>query len=117
MSPLAPLRPCLEPGCHSLTNQSRCARHLKLQDQHRRPAWITRFYSSKQWQTLRAMKRRHNPLCEDCLEKNPQALTPVQVVDHVLPLERYHELALTLENLRSLCHVCHEAKSQRSHAR
>lgn len=109
--PTAPLRPCAAQPCDQLVPRGRCHAHALQLDQQRRPAWITKFYSSKPWQNARNQKRRDSPLCEDCLEDVPMRVTPVQVVDHVIPLTQAPDLALTYDNLRSLCHDHHAAKT------
>lgn len=108
--PTAALRPCA--GCHrTLVVKGRCHACADVRERTRRPAWITKFYSSKAWQAARNLKRRQDPLCQDCLERG--SAFPVQVVDHILPLATHPHLRLTLTNLRSLCHHHHALKTTR----
>jgi 5-methylcytosine-specific restriction protein A len=109
--PPAPLRPCAAQPCKHLVPKGRCPEHALEYEQQRRPDWITRFYSSRAWQNVRNMKRRHDPLCEECLITG--MFTPVQTVDHILPLTTHPTLKLHLTNLRSLCFKHHEAKTKR----
>jgi 5-methylcytosine-specific restriction endonuclease McrA len=114
--PTAALRPCLSQPCAALVKRGRCPEHSKVREQQRRPAWITKFYSSKPWQNARNFKRRQNPVCEDCLETWERVghgtITPTQVVDHVLPLATHPHLKLVLSNLRSLCNEHHSLKTK-----
>jgi len=118
MSPAAPLRPCLgaRSGCRNLVKAGRCLECQRTYEQARRPAWIKKFYTSKQWQDVRNMKARQHPVCEDCLDAfthaGAGAITPVQVVDHVLPLATHPHLRVSMDNLRSLCHMHHSIKTK-----
>lgn len=67
-----------------------------------------RFYQSPAWRKLRALKLSIDPLCEDCLK---QGRTTVAVeVHHVEKRKLRPDLALSLENLASLCVPCHNMK-------
>lgn len=65
------------------------------------------FYKKAVWLRLRqqALERDHH-LCQECLKN--KRFTPATEVHHIKPAEEYPELALTLENLKSLCWACHE---------
>ncbi len=63
------------------------------------------FYKSKPWLRLRDLKRQRNPLCEDCLAEGRTVL--MAEVHHIKSRKTHPELALDLENLRSLCSSCH----------
>jgi 5-methylcytosine-specific restriction protein A len=88
----------------------RCLEHQLVYEQQRRPAWVTTHYNSTPWKKVRAMKKRANPLCQDCLDEGK--ITPTQEIDHVIPLTVRPDLALVMENLRSLCVECHRAKTR-----
>lgn len=64
------------------------------------------FYLSRAWRDLRvvALSRDHH-LCQSCLSRG--RLRPADVVHHIQSIETHPELALALDNLRSLCIMCH----------
>ena len=99
--PTRPLRPCASQPCPELVRSGRCSLHAEEQDTDRRPEWVTKFYGSTRWKKLREWKRRHNPLCEYCVEEGKQE--PATSVDHVVPLTVDPSLALAETNLRSSC--------------
>lgn len=68
----------------------------------------TEFYRSTAWRKLRAEQLRRQPLCERCLAQG--RYTPARVVDHIRPVN-LGGAPLDLENLQSLCAVCHNRKS------
>lgn len=68
------------------------------------------FYTSKEWIALRDYKRLLNPICERCEKMN--VITPMEVVDHITPVEVSEELKLSLDNLQSLCRSCHTIKTR-----
>lgn len=82
-----------------------CPKHLaltrRLYDEEQRPADLHHFYCSRQWQELRDMKLARNPVCEDCQRELAAH------VHHVQPVREHPELALALDNLKSLCARCH----------
>ena len=66
-------------------------------------------YQSKEWRELRDTYIRMHPLCEECIKKN--IVTPAQDVHHIKsPFTKgninYH-LLLDMNNLESVCKVCH----------
>lgn len=69
-------------------------------------------YQDKRWKKLRALKMRHNPLCERCVKKHK--VTPTKEVHHIIPFdtgrneEEIELLAFDYDNLQSLCEPCHE---------
>ncbi len=66
----------------------------------------TKFYQSPQWRKLRALQLEQQPLCEDC------KTIPARVADHITPINQGGE-PLSIDNLQSLCHTCHNRKSGR----
>lgn len=70
-----------------------------------------RLYDSAAWKQLRKAKLLNSPLCEEC-EANGYVVA-AKDVDHVIPLRERPDLALVIENLRSLCVPCHRRKSAR----
>lgn len=75
-----------------------------------------RFYQSGQWRHLRqqVLERDHFE-CQWCKSegKVTTELDSVLEVDHIKELEYYPEKALELENLRTLCKVCHNKRHKR----
>ncbi len=67
-----------------------------------------KFYQSKAWRDLRAVKLDQFPLCEECQRKGITTLA--QMVDHIVPINQ-GGAPLDMENLQSLCHPCHNRKS------
>ncbi len=68
----------------------------------------TKFYQSKAWRDLRAVKLEQSPLCEECARHGITTLA--QVVDHIVPINK-GGARLDMDNLQSLCHPCHNRKS------
>lgn len=64
-----------------------------------------RFYNSNAWKAVRASKLQADPICERC-EKEGR-VTRADLVHHKLELRDFPELGLSLDNLESLCHACH----------
>lgn len=64
------------------------------------------FYKSKEWRKLRAIaKRRDNNECQMCKEIG--GYSKGYMVHHIKEVKDYPELALTLNNLQTLCNSCH----------
>jgi 5-methylcytosine-specific restriction enzyme A len=80
-----------------------------------------KFYKSKEWASVRAEAlARDNFECQSCKEngrvktKNAQSNKHKQLdVDHVLEIEERPDLALDLDNLKTLCIKCHNDKHGR----
>lgn len=91
---------CLEPGCSTLSTESRC-------DEHRRAAWqrrdrvtssTARGYD-RRWRTIRARLLADEPTCRACRRR------PATNVDHIIPLE-HGGARLDPTNLQPLCDGC-----------
>ena len=70
------------------------------------------FYHSAAWKRVRALAmQRDNGMCQDCMDRlrAGYGIKPnrAQMVHHIIPLEERPDLALDLNNLRSLCNECH----------
>ena len=64
------------------------------------------FYNSAAWKRKRAsILRRDNYLCKNC--KRFGRIKEATEVHHIKHYEDYPDLALTNDNLISLCHSCH----------
>jgi len=73
-------------------------------------------YNTPRWKKLRNWYIRNHPLCEDCLEKNPQQTKVTQEIHHKIPWvngstpAEQESLAYDPDNLRALCIDCHKDK-------
>ncbi len=76
---------------------------------------------AKQWKMLRKRKLTADPLCEDCLHNG--LIEPATEIHHVLPVENatnvveMGKLMYDYDNLRSLCHNCHQLEHVRLRSR
>ena len=78
----------------------------RFYDKYIRSQEAKKFYSSTAWRRARVkILSRDDHLCQECLRED--RLTPANVVHHIKELEDYPELALTEENLESICYACH----------
>lgn len=59
------------------------------------------------WRRLREQVLREEPVCRWCRSR------PSTVVDHILPLSRYPELAHDRTNLTGSCQPCNSSKHNR----
>ena len=71
------------------------------------------FYNTRAWQRLRRQAiARDNNECVFC--KRAGRLTTKKLeVDHIKQVKDYPELAWELDNLRTLCHDCHDKRHNR----
>ena len=74
------------------------------------------FYHTTEWQRARgkALKRDHG-MCQRCRREG--WYTKATTVHHLKHLRDAPELALTMENLESLCAACHEREHPERHRR
>ncbi|MEK4873138.1 HNH endonuclease [Niallia sp. FSL W8-1348] len=78
-------------------------------DKYKRDPESRRFYKSAAWSKARKLAlERDNYLCVHHLKR--KQIVPADMVHHIKELRDYPELALTLDNLVSLCNACHEAE-------
>lgn len=68
------------------------------------------FYQTKAWHKIRDKRKRNNPLCQHCEERG--RIKPMQVVDHITPIDEAPDLALDYDNTQSLCNFCHDVKTK-----
>lgn len=101
------MRVCMEPGCPTLTDATRCEAHRKARRRKqdaRRPSAAARGYDERWRRTRRSFLRAH-PVCQHeagCI----QPATDVHHLDGLGPRgPRGHDR----ENLVSLCHAHHSA--------
>lgn len=72
---------------------------------------VRKFRASREWQAKReAVLAKCNYLCQDCLAKG--RYTVATEVHHIVPLYVDFTKRLDDDNLRPLCHDCHEVYSQ-----
>lgn len=103
-----PLRECRVNGCHNLTRNGYCDKHLNLKNErHRiydttaRDKKAAAFYKSDEWKRARKLAlARCFGICQDCGGM-------AEMVHHIKPLREYPELALVQSNLKPLCNKCH----------
>lgn len=70
------------------------------------------FYHTGSWRRLRVLAlQRDHYLCQNCLRQ--KRVTIATEVHHIKPIADFPELALTLDNLESLCWDCHEQTKPR----
>jgi 5-methylcytosine-specific restriction protein A len=75
-----------------------------------------RFYQRAAWKRLRARHLQIEPMCRKCRQKG--GLVEASHVDHIIPFQSVDDpLALDENNLQSLCHSCHSAKTRSDEAR
>ena len=119
--------PCRDPSCAKLCNGSTdeykgyCSEHannVKRQQQRRSRAkrrnnqqqqTLDKFYHTTAWRTLRSAFISKYPLCKMCTEAGK--VVPADVVDHIVE-RRDGGSDLDPRNLQSLCHACHNDKTQ-----
>lgn len=103
-------RPCAAAGCGNVVSNGRyCAAHVvQARTVDKRPSRSKRGYD-RNWQRLRLLKLRSNPVCEECLLYGH--VVQATEVDHIKPLREGG--TNQDENLRSLCKSCHSRKTAR----
>ena len=79
-------------------------RCLQVKPQPKRD-WKTDTLYTDRWARLRGLKRRHNPLCEECRAEGN--LVATSQVHHIKPIRTHPELAFEWSNLKSVCDPCH----------
>lgn len=103
-----PMRECRVTGCHNLTRDGYCDKHLRLKNErHRiydataRDKKAAAFYKSDEWKQARKLAlARCFGICQDCGGT-------AEMVHHIKPLREYPELATAQSNLKPLCNKCH----------
>jgi 5-methylcytosine-specific restriction endonuclease McrA len=77
------------------------------------PAGKKNFYLSPEWRLLRRIKLVHNPICEEC--KKNDLIEPAVDVHHIVEVADNPLLALSYDNLASLCKSCHSKITASTH--
>ncbi|MBM7717290.1 5-methylcytosine-specific restriction endonuclease McrA [Bacillus thermophilus] len=94
------------------------------QTEYKTPEQKKKFYHSSAWQELRQLAlERDNYECEWCKREGKVTVDSVKEegkrkeivlnVDHKYSIEQYHQLALVLDNLETLCVYHHNVKKGR----
>jgi 5-methylcytosine-specific restriction enzyme A len=118
MSPVAPRRPCSQPGCGELVVSGRCGKHQRTVTEIARGTASQRGYGSA-WQRYRAwfiqqaecsQCGRNHALCEGQCARDHRP-TPAFAVDHIIPHRGDPLLFWKHDNHQSLCRSEHNAKS------
>lgn len=99
---------CNRPGCHGTVVDGKCSycgpRRSSYED--RRGSAASRGYD-REWQRLRLMVLRREPLCRMCAQWG--VIMPATDVDHIIPKREGGQD--TFENLQPLCHSHHSQKT------
>lgn len=107
-----PLRPCRHAGCTALVPGGYCDKHKRVPVRGAESKAWHRWYSLKVWtDDLRPNQLIREPFCRECLRHHRR--TRATDVDHVLPHRGDWGRFTDRENLQSLCHGCHSAKTMR----
>jgi 5-methylcytosine-specific restriction protein A len=109
--PVAPMRPCGQPGCSNVVVKGRCARHASEHEQQRPNYDVRRLYRTSRWRALRALVLSEQPLCDECAAEGH--VEPGTQVDHTIPHRGDLALFWDRENLRNKCQTHHSRKTQR----
>lgn len=71
-----------------------------------------KWYCAARWLSLRASQLRDQPLCQHCLEQEPQKIVAATVVHHVRRHDGDPALFYDRGNVASLCVDCHDGPVQ-----
>ena len=107
-----PLRPCLYPGCTALVRGGYCDKHQPAERTRRSEKSLSyrRWYSKKIWTDwLRPQQLSREPFCRVCAKRGVRRYATD--VDHVVPHDGDWSKFIDPNNLQSLCHSCHGAKT------
>lgn len=116
-----PMRECYHSSCRTLIpfDETYCDKHNHLkrekhkrynQVRNREDHHLMRIYKSARWLNIRKqVLLRDDYLCVQCLQNN--IAKPADVVDHIVELRDDISKAYDMDNLQSLCHACHNAKT------
>ncbi len=112
--PMAPLKPCMHPGCRELVRgRARCEKHEKLHAaavDSRRPNARKRGYDNR-WHRARSAYLRKHSLCVECRRVGIKRFATC--VDHITPHHGNETLFWDESNWQPLCAECHSKKTAR----
>jgi len=97
----------LKGGINTCAHKAHCAR--KRVRGARESVMTDSIYSTNRWRKLRNAKARLTPLCEPCGAAG--RVEPMKIVDHVNAIKNGGDPFPPLDELMSLCHACHNAKT------
>ena len=103
------LRPCATHGCRELVECGRCAKHTTTHERERGKTGVRGY--DWDWQQLRLLKLREEPVCQ--IQTHCQGDIATEV-DHVISIRLRPDLRLVWENLQSACKPCNVAKAHGS---
>lgn len=104
-----PEYPCTQPGCKATQKEpGKCPKHKEARLNLRRGKVGRRIYDLQRWKITRKLQLAIEPLCRRCAERGEY--TAAGEVDHIKPIEEGGD-PWKWENLQSLCHACHSAKT------
>ena len=110
---IKPMRPCRHPGCRELVSNGYCEQHKPKPAARAESAAWHDLYLLPVWKDkLRPAQLAREPFCRECW-RSRRARVRATEVDHVVPHRGDLQLFLDPENLQSLCHRCHSAKTMR----
>lgn len=102
--PYKPKKPCNQPACHELTNETYCQQHKRDYDRKRGTA-AERGYDWR-WNKYSRWYRMNNPICVMCRNG------PSQHTDHIKAVAGPDDpLFWNPSNHQALCHSCHSRKT------
>jgi 5-methylcytosine-specific restriction protein A len=108
---MAPLRPCVHPGCGALVARDRCPAHAVQRERQRPNLVARRWYYTAQWKALREDVLNANPLCVDCQAEG--RVSRATEIDHIVRHQGDPALFWRLTNLQGLCPMHHSMKTRR----
>jgi len=111
--PLAPLRPCNQPGCPELVESGYCEKHQKAKrksDDSRRDKKVRSLYNYR-WQQYSKRFLRKNPLCVKC--RSNGRVKASEVTDHIEPHKGDYGLFWDVNNHAAMCKWHHDKKTAR----
>jgi 5-methylcytosine-specific restriction protein A len=122
----AALKPCKQPCCPALVKRGEgyCPKHQtnnsslrqrREYDRQRNQQDHRAIYKTARWSRVRMMKLRQDPFCQlaDVCVRRTGHPAVATVVDHIKSTAEAPELAYDMDNLRSACKPCHDARTAR----
>lgn len=103
--PSRPHKPCLRGGCrgYAVKGSAYCPEHARQRAREYNRTRENQGAYGTEWQKVRAMKVRANPLCEDCEQRGEYRQTAE--VHHI----DGNPFNNAWGNLRAMCRQCHAA--------
>lgn len=101
--------------CKPLVDKAMSERKAKADKKYnstKRNQLYVKFYQSKEWKTLRAVKlSQENYMCEECKKQDKVSLAVD--VHHIEPVSKAWDKRLDINNLKCLCVECHNKAHNR----